>query len=29
MIAIIKSHLRSNHWANQEDEKYRLNVIDY
>ena len=28
MIAMIKSHLRSNHWANWEVEKYRLYVID-
>ena len=28
VIAMSNSHLRSNHWANGGDEKYRLNVID-
>ena len=28
MIAMSKSHLRSNHWANGGVERYRLNVID-
>ena len=28
VIAMRKSHLRSNHWANGGVEKYRLNVID-
>ena len=28
MIAMIKSHFHPYLWANQEVEKYRLNVID-